>query len=142
MKTRNNIKYLVSIQENVVLSCWIYSPESDCLLSIWFRNSFEKVELLYLWQFICILEKSMDRKKSVTAKWKPLKGFTVPTRSLHRERRPQARGQRDSIEIVKCAIFRTNCVNLNVMGHYILTLRECSPNFQIASYLYTRSTRV
>ena len=36
------------------------------------------------------------------------------TRSHNRGRRPQARSPRSSIEIAKCAIFRTNCATLNV----------------------------
>ena len=62
----------------------------------------------------------------------------------------QARGPRGSIEIVKCAIFRTNCATFNVMNllgnlhiagarvefqktsDHLTTLFECSLNFPSA----------
>ena len=57
-------------------------------------------------------------------------------------------GLRDSIEIMKFAIFlqqigssSTSPISLGTeMGHYILTLLECSLNFSSVSYLKIRST--
>ena len=81
------------------------------------------------------------------------KQFAHITRSCNRGRRLQARGPRGSIEIVKCAIFRTNCATLNVMNllgnlhiaggrvefqkmsDHLTTLFECSLNFP-SSLLY------
>ena len=79
----------------------------------------------------------------------------VYTRWSHnRRRRPQARGQRSTIEIAKCASFREgNCATLNVTHSHgnrricaalewnfrrraiVSRLFECSLNFPSASYL-------
>ena len=72
----------------------------------------------------------------------------------NRRRRPQARGQRSTIEIrAKCASFRINCATLNVTHSHgnrricaalewnfrrwaiVSRLFECSLNFPSASYL-------
>ena len=88
------------------------------------------------------------------SRWLPADYIITVTRSHNRGWRPQARGPRGSIEIAKCAIFRTNCATLNVtnpcgpgsanlcgcrvefqeMGGRFATLPECALNFPSASY--------